>query len=409
MVKRDSLYRLRLIDEALQSHNGVTIDRLKEIIEVTSNSTIRNYIGYRQQANVDPMFRKGIMWGEFWPERMIEKYNPNLTPESFNDIIVKEGGRYKYAYSDFSLFNNEFTKSTIESIFYLIEYFQRVMGLNDNFEHVINALYEMLESQKGGRYKDRLDKIINSKSTMKISLRQVFSMESNFYREHITFISESIRKKIALEITYKPFNDPRSTITIHPYFLCESNSRWYVIGQVSDVKEKTSPFIKYNRVNKINNLALERVSEIKIAEAVDYINSPVDVENILENSFGPSISDWENPLVIDLVIKTRPELQKHFETMPLKFNAKQSNDGCIFTYKNTVVSSELINSLLQFGSGIEILEPKKVRDEFIGELKKLNAGDYLLIPAYCKHRVDWTDPKQESIWLALHFKEIETI
>jgi len=43
------------------------------------------------------------------------------------------------------------------------------------------------------------------------------------------------------------------------------------------------------------------------------------------------------------------------------------------------------------------------------ELKKLNAGDYLLIPAYCKHRVDWTDPKQESIWLALHFKEIETI
>ena len=48
------------------------------------------------------------------------------------------------------------------------------MGLNDNFEHVINALYEMLESQKGGRYKDRLDKIINSKSTMKISMRQVF-------------------------------------------------------------------------------------------------------------------------------------------------------------------------------------------------------------------------------------------
>ena len=155
MVKRDSLYRLRLIDEALQSHNGVTIDRLKEIIEVTSNSTIRNYIGYRQQANVDPMFRKGIMWGEFWPERMIEKYNPNHTPESFNDIIVVKGGRYKYAYSDFSLFNNEFTKSTIESIFYLIEYFQRVMGLNDHFEHVINALYEIGE-------KDYLINLLNN-------------------------------------------------------------------------------------------------------------------------------------------------------------------------------------------------------------------------------------------------------
>ena len=37
------------------------------------------------------------------------------------------------------------------------------------------------------------------------------------------------------------------------------------------------------------------------------------------------------------------------------------------------------------------------------ELKTLKAGDYLFIPAYKKHRVDWTHPKQESIWLAIHF------
>ena len=43
----------------------------------------------------------------------------------------------------------------------------------------------------------------------------------------------------------------------------------------------------------------------------------MDVENILENSFGPSISNWESPEIVDLVIKTAPSLQKHFETMPL--------------------------------------------------------------------------------------------
>ena len=31
------------------------------------------------------------------------------------------------------------------------------------------------------------------------------------------------------------------------------------------------------------------------------------------------------------------------------------------------------------------------------------AGDYLLIPAHCKHRVEWTDPEVETIWLAVHF------
>lgn len=34
----------------------------------------------------------------------------------------------------------------------------------------------------------------------------------------------------------------------------------------------------------------------------------------------------------------------------------------------------------------------------------LNPGDYLLIPAHRQHRVEWTDPKSESIWLAFHFR-----
>ncbi|WAR45574.1 cupin domain-containing protein [Methylomonas rapida] len=35
----------------------------------------------------------------------------------------------------------------------------------------------------------------------------------------------------------------------------------------------------------------------------------------------------------------------------------------------------------------------------------LKPGDYLLIPAHCKHRVDWTASDQVSIWLAVHALE----
>lgn len=34
---------------------------------------------------------------------------------------------------------------------------------------------------------------------------------------------------------------------------------------------------------------------------------------------------------------------------------------------------------------------------------RLRTGDHLLIPAHRKHRVDWTDPNQHTVWLALHF------
>ena len=34
---------------------------------------------------------------------------------------------------------------------------------------------------------------------------------------------------------------------------------------------------------------------------------------------------------------------------------------------------------------------------------RLKAGSYLNIPAHTKHRVDWTDPDHETIWLAVHY------
>jgi len=33
----------------------------------------------------------------------------------------------------------------------------------------------------------------------------------------------------------------------------------------------------------------------------------------------------------------------------------------------------------------------------------LNPGDYIEIPALQKHKVSWTDPDNETIWLAVHY------
>lgn len=41
---------------------------------------------------------------------------------------------------------------------------------------------------------------------------------------------------------------------------------------------------------------------------------------------------------------------------------------------------------------------------FDGEVEpvRLGAGDYLHIPAGTRHRVEWTDPKVTTVWLAVH-------
>jgi cupin 2 domain-containing protein len=43
--------------------------------------------------------------------------------------------------------------------------------------------------------------------------------------------------------------------------------------------------------------------------------------------------------------------------------------------------------------------------QFEGEpsARRLKRGDYLHIPAHARHRVQWTDANEPTVWLAVHF------
>jgi cupin 2 domain-containing protein len=44
------------------------------------------------------------------------------------------------------------------------------------------------------------------------------------------------------------------------------------------------------------------------------------------------------------------------------------------------------------------------RLRFEGEkVVEMGAGDFVNIPAHKRHRVEWTDPQQPTIWLAIHY------
>ncbi|TCH97267.1 cupin domain-containing protein [Roseococcus sp. SYP-B2431] len=37
-----------------------------------------------------------------------------------------------------------------------------------------------------------------------------------------------------------------------------------------------------------------------------------------------------------------------------------------------------------------------------GGERRLEAGDYAILPAGCRHRVAWTEPGKDTLWLAVH-------
>jgi cupin 2 domain-containing protein len=46
----------------------------------------------------------------------------------------------------------------------------------------------------------------------------------------------------------------------------------------------------------------------------------------------------------------------------------------------------------------------KLRFEQDGKLVELDAGDYINIPARVRHRVEWTNPEMETVWLAFFYR-----
>ena len=38
------------------------------------------------------------------------------------------------------------------------------------------------------------------------------------------------------------------------------------------------------------------------------------------------------------------------------------------------------------------------------EERELGEGDWILLPAHCRHRVTWTGAEPPTVWLAIHFR-----
>lgn len=45
-----------------------------------------------------------------------------------------------------------------------------------------------------------------------------------------------------------------------------------------------------------------------------------------------------------------------------------------------------------------------LRLEGVEEIVVLGPGDWLEIPAHLRHRVEWTDEEEKTIWLAVHYR-----
>ena len=259
---------------------------------------------------------------------------------------------YHYSGPEFSIFNNELTMEEVTNLRSTIEMLGRYRGIPANawLEEVISNL----EYRFG----------------CKANSENLIAFEQNDMLkglEHLSRIIDATISHQTLEITYQSFwEEPRLCI-VHPYYIKQYNSRWFLFG--------------LNQTNeRIENYALDRIEFLKYSQCPFIKNSTVDFETYFDDVIGVSVPYEETPKE-SIVLRFSDYRFPYVVSKPLHKSQKlgqEPNTICISVKPNR----ELSQQILSFIPDVEVLSPEWLRNEIRDKLKD-NLQKYLSMHEDC--------------------------
>ena len=173
--------------------------------------------------------------------------------------------------------------------------------------------------------------------------------------------NQLVRKKV-LEIEYQSFKENKSSKRIiHPYHLKQYNNRWFLFGYQKGVK-----------YSGLTTLALDRILGFTELNK-DIISNEVDWGDFFDEIIGVSRDKDMNAVIIKL--RFSKERIGYVLTKPIH-GATQKIDKSDTENRTITISvvpnRELYQTLLSFGSDVEILEPEFVKEEIKKHVIEMN-------------------------------------
>ena len=268
---------------------------------------------------------------------------------SYNAPIVAipiEGRRCYYTYedSDFSIFSSELSVEEVKNLLSTIDMLGRYRSpKNAWLEEVISSL-ELRFGIKANR-----DKVV--------------SFEQNDQLKGIEFLSDLIDAIInhqPLKMTYRPYKGDEQTMVIHPHYMKQYNTRWFLFGLEDHGEYGMSP------VNK----ALDRIVKFSIANVRFVENDQIDYETYFDDIVGVT-HDRKHPDVEHVVLKFAKERFPYVVSKPIHQSQQVVNaeDGTLSI--DVRINRELEQNIFSFGQQVEVLSPEWFRNQIIEKYKEI--------------------------------------
>ncbi len=180
--------------------------------------------------------------------------------------------------------------------------------------------------------------------------------------KHLDTLYQAIGKKIVVWLTYQSFNARQpSRFQFHAYLLKEFNNRWFLIGRKSGD-------------GRLFTFALDRILTVEPDLRTDYYRGDFEADTYFEHTYGVTVMNGR-PVPIRLRIDKHNA--PYVLTKPFHHSQqliRKEEDGSVEIALRLQHNYELERLLLGFGSGLQVLAPKRLRKSIKRELKRALEG-----------------------------------
>ena len=263
------------------------------------------------------------------------------------EAVPYDGKKCYYRYEDknFSIFNNELSTEEVTTL---------------------RSTIEMLARFRDGSRNAWLEEVISNlefRFGIKTNQEHIVSFEQNEQLRGLNFLGELIDAIInhqPLKMTYRPYKGDEQTMVIHPHYMKQYNTRWFLFGLEDHGEYGMSP------VNK----ALDRIVKFTVAKVPFVENDKIDYETYFNDIVGVT-HDRRHPDIEHVVLKFAKERFPYVVSKPIHKSQQIVNaeDGTLSI--DVRINRELEQNIFSFGQHVEVLSPEWFRNQIIEKFKEI--------------------------------------
>ena len=259
---------------------------------------------------------------------------------------VRKGRNFIYFYEDpnFSIFNNPMSEEEIMRVYGALEVLER------------------FEGKEGFEWIEELNAHLRTSLHMGNDGSSVIAYDDNAQLKGMQFFADLhdyIRSKQPIKVTYRPYINPElMEEVIHPYFLKQFNSRWFVLG--------------YNpKYGAITNFALDRIISIETSDQKYIPNTRYDFKEYFKQVIGVTV--YKDRTAEEILLEVDKDLYPYVSSKPMHASQKlvrytQDENAIISLF--VIPNFELKQQILSYGKGMKVISPLHLQEAIIQNLKE---------------------------------------